>query len=137
MTYLCLIHGANGLIYYCYHDLMRDRLGFDKRWADMLVVGNEVKQLFPALLSAAKPPKLDVRTSRDAVQFATRADDARRRYVLLANPDPKEAATVTVAVPARATLQLLQRGQIKPVTAANGRCEIALEPMSAATLIVK
>jgi hypothetical protein len=116
---------------------MRDSLGFDKRWADMLVVGSEVKQLFPALLSAAKPPKLDVKASRDAVQFTTRADDTGRRYVLLANPDPKEAATVTVGVPARAKLQLLQRGQSKPVTAANGRCEIALEPMSAATLVVK
>jgi hypothetical protein len=137
MTYLCLIHGASGLIYYSYFDLQRDRLGLDKRWADMLVVGNEVKQLFPALLSGAKPPELVVKTSRDAVQFTTRADDARRRYVLLANPDPKEAATVTVVVPARAKLQLLQRGQTKPMTATNGRCEVALEPMSAATLIVK
>ncbi|MBI5818588.1 MAG: hypothetical protein HZA88_06335 [Verrucomicrobia bacterium] len=137
MTYLCLIHGAHGLIYYCYHDLMRDQLGFDKRWADMLVVGNEVKQLFPPLLSAAKPPKFDVRTSRDTVQFATRADDAGLRYILMANPDPKEAATVSIAVSPRSKLQLLQRGQVKPVTAANGRCEIALEPMSAATLIVK
>jgi hypothetical protein len=137
MTYLCLIHGAHGLIYYCYHDLMRDSLGFDKRWADMLVVGNEVKRLFPALLSTAKPPKLEVKPSRDAVQFATRADDAGRRYVLLANPDPKEAATVSVAVPARARLQLLQRGQTKPMTAADDRCEISLEPMSAATLIIQ
>ncbi|MBI5685200.1 MAG: hypothetical protein HZC54_08960 [Verrucomicrobia bacterium] len=137
MTYLCLIHGASGLVYYSYFDLQRDRLGFDKRWADMLVVGNEVKQLFPALLSAVKPPKLDVKPSREAVQVATRADDAGRRYVLLANPDPKEFATVTVGVPARSKLQLLQRGQIKPTTATNGRCEIALEPMSAATLIVK
>ena len=137
MTYLCLIHGAHGLIYYCYHDLMRDRLGFDKRWADMLVVGNEVKQLFPALLSTAKAPQLDVKPGRDTVQFALRADDTGRRYALLANPDPKEAATVSVAVPARARLQLLQRGQSKPMTAANGHREITLEPMSAATLIVR
>jgi hypothetical protein len=137
MTYLCLIHGASGLIYYSYFDLMRDPLGFDKRWADMLVVGNEVKQLFPALLSAAKPPTLDVKPSRDAVQFATRADDAGRRYVLLANPAPKEPATVIVGVTARAKLQLLQRGQTKPASATNGCCEITLEPMSAATLIIK
>jgi hypothetical protein len=137
MTYLCLIHGAHGLIYYCYHDLMRDRLGFDKRWADMLVVGNEVKQLFPALLSTAKTPKLDVTASRDAAQFAVRADDAGRRYVLMANPDAKESVTLSVAVPSRTRLQLLQRGQLKPMTAANGRCEVALDPMSAATLLVK
>ena len=137
MTYLCLIHGAHGLVYYAYFDLQRDRLGFDKRWADMLVVGNEVKQLFPALLSTAKTPKLDVKASRDAVQFATRADDAGRRYVLMANPDPKEPATVSIAVPSRAGLQLLRRGENKPVAAAGGRCEIALEPMSTATLMVK
>ena len=137
MTYLCLIHGAHGLIYYCYHDLMRDRLGFDKRWADMLVVGNEVKQLFPALLSTAKAPQLDVKPGRDTVQFALRADDTGRRYALLANPDPKEAATVSDAEPARARLQLLQRGQSKPMTAANGHCAITLEPLSAATRIVR
>lgn len=137
MTYLCLINGAHGLIYYCYHDLMRDRLGFDKRWADMFVVGNEIKQLFPALLSAAKPPRLDVKAGSAAVEFSVRVDDAGRRYVLLANPDTKQAATVSIAVPPRARLQLLQRAQIKPITAANGRCEIELGPMSAATLIVK
>ncbi len=137
MTYLCLIHGAHGLVYYCYHDLMQDRLGFDKRWADMLIVGNEVKQLFPALLSTAKPPKLEVKPGSDAVQYAVRADDAGGRYVLMANPDPKESATVRVAVSSHARLQLLQRGQARPLKAAKGECEVALEPMSAATLIVK
>jgi hypothetical protein len=137
MTYLCLINGAHGLIYYSYFDLMRDRLGFDKRWADMLVVGNEVKSLFPALLSAAKPSKLDVTTSSEAVQFAIRADDAGNRYVLMANPDAKAAATVRVAVPARSKLQLLQHGEFKPLDAPKrGPCEITLAPMSAATLII-
>ncbi len=138
MTYLCLINGAHGLIYYSYQDLMRDRLGFDKRWADMLVVGNEVKQLFPALLSAAKPPKLDVTTSSEAVQFAIRADDAGSRYVLMANPDGKAAATLRIGVPAKSKLRLLQRGKCKPLDSPRrGPCEIMLGPMSAATLVIK
>jgi hypothetical protein len=137
MTYLCLINGAHGLIYYCYHDLLRDPRGFDARWTDMLVVGNEVKQLFPALLSAAKTPKLDVNASSLVVEFVARADDAGNRYVLMANPDEKQVATVTVAVPRGAKLRLLQRGQIMPLE--NSRfdgCEVVLEPMSAATLII-
>lgn len=138
MTYLCLIHGAHGLIYYSYYDLMRDRLGFDKRWADMLVVGNEVKALFPALLSAAKPPKLDVTASSEAVQFTTRADDTGNRYVLMANPDVKAAATVHISVPAKSKLQLLHRGEIKSLDSPErGPCEITLAPMSAATLVIK
>ncbi len=138
MTYLCLINGAHGLIYYSYFDLMRDRLGFDKRWADMLVVGNEVKALFPALLSAPKPAKLDVTASSEVVQFATRADDAGNRYVLMANPDVKTAATVRVGVPASSKLQLLQRGGFKSLDSPKrGPCEITLVPMSAATLVIK
>lgn len=138
MTYLCLINGAHGLIYYSYYDLMRDRLGFDKRWADMLIVGNEVKALFPALLSVAKPPKLDVTANSEAVQFAIRADDAGNRYVLMANPDGKAAATVSVGVPTRSKLQLLQRGEHRSLDAPKrGPCEIALGPMSAATLVIK
>ncbi|MGH7740933.1 MAG: carbohydrate binding domain-containing protein, partial [Candidatus Eiseniibacteriota bacterium] len=84
MSYLCLIHGANGLIYYSYFDLERDRIGFNNRWADMLVVGREVQQLEPALLSIAKPPNVTVTPGGAAVQWAVRADDRGNTYVLLA-----------------------------------------------------
>ena len=132
MTYLCLIHGAHGLIYYSYFDLQRDRLGFEKRWSDMLVVANEVKQLEPALLSAAPAPKMEVRADQPAVEWAARADDAGNRYVLMANPDPEKAAKVRVRVPAGAVLHLLQNGKMQPLA----RAEVELPPMGAATLVV-
>lgn len=138
MSYLCLINGARGLIYYAYSDLLRDRLGFDARWADMLVVGREVEQLFPALLSTARPPKLKVESDSDAVASALRADDAGNHYVLLANPDPKAGATVRVSVPARAETLLLRNAETQPLPAgaqANLRA-VELPPMGAATLIL-
>lgn len=138
MTYLCLIHGAHGLIYYSYSDLMRDPRGFEKRWADMVVVGDEVKQLFPALLSTAAADGPEVEIAAGAIDFARRADDERRRYVLMANPSPDQPATVRVTVSSGAELQLLRRGERKPLPAPqDGRCHVALPPMGAATLIIE
>lgn len=134
MSYLCLIHGAQGLIYYSYSDLLKDREGEEKRWAIMQVVGGEMKQLFPALLSAAKPPQMDVK--QDAgVETAVRADDSGKCYVLMANPGAK-AASVRVAVPGGAKLELLRRGKIEPAAAAAGECVIKLDPLGAATLLI-
>ena len=136
MTYLCLIHGANGLIYYSYADLLRDKLNaFDRRWADMLVVGREVRQLEPALLSVAAAPALDV-SAPPAVQYAVRQDDAGRTYLLLANPDSLEAATAQVKVPAGRSATLLRDAKLTELAVGNGQLSIELTPMDAATLIL-
>lgn len=139
MTYLCLIHGANGLIYYSYFDLQRDRLGFDRRWADMLVVGNEVKALFPALLSAAPAPKRVVRSDREGVQYSLRADDEGNTYVLMANPDAKASATVRVAVAPGTEARVLSYGRVQPLPGApHARWRaVSLPPLGAATLILQ
>ncbi|HEX3000465.1 MAG TPA: hypothetical protein VHR86_09555, partial [Armatimonadota bacterium] len=136
MSYLCLIHGANGLIYYSYFDLQRDSLGFNRRWAEMLVVGNEMKQLIPALLSTAAAPKLAVQADSKSVEYSQRADDAGKQYVLMANPDNAKAAVVSVKVPAGAQLAQLRHATLETLTARDGQCRVRLAPMSAATLIV-
>ena len=139
MSYLCLIHGANGLIYYSYFDLQRDRAGFANRWADMLVVGREIQQLEPALLSIAKPPSLTVTPSGGQVQYAMRADDQGNSYVMLANSDATLGASVRVTLPANATAQVLHRAELHPgpQLAPGNVCVLALGPMDAATLIVR
>ena len=137
MTYLCLIHGAHGLIYYNYADLLRDpKFGFDQRWADLLQVGQEVRQLEPALLSAAPPPKLEIEAP-DTVHYALRSDESGRHYVLLANP-AATPASVRVAVPKRAALRLLEYGAARPFERGDtvGGCELTVPPMGALTLMV-
>jgi hypothetical protein len=139
MTYLCLIHGAQGLMYYSYNDLERDRLGFDRRWADMLVVGREVKQLEPALLSAAARPKLTVTLSSASAQFAMRADDQGNSYVLLANPDSTHGASARLTVPVGAAVQVLHHAELSPgpPLSTGNECEVSLTPMDAATVIIQ
>jgi hypothetical protein len=138
MTYLALIHGAHGLMYYSYDDLERDRSGFDRRWADLLVVGREVQKLEPALLSIAAPPELAVTISGAAAQFAVRADDQGNTYVLLANPDSTQGASARITVPAGAVAQVLHHAELRagPPLAAGDQCTVSLAPMDAATVII-
>jgi hypothetical protein len=51
MTYLGLIHGAKGLIYYCYYDL-RVLPQYKEMWSWMKSIAGEVRTLTPTLLSA-------------------------------------------------------------------------------------
>ena len=139
MTYLCLIHGAHGLIYYSYADLLRDpKVGFHQRWADLVKVAQEVKQLEPALLSAAPPPRMEIQAP-DYVHSAVRADDAGRAYVLLANPDSASAANVRVTVPKGARLRILDQGEERLLERpdSQGECPLTVPPMGAMTLVVK
>jgi hypothetical protein len=136
MTYLALIEGANGLVFYNYSDLVRDPHGFDKRWPDVLLLGAEVKRLTPALLSTRKPPPLSVNAAGGAVRSAVRTDDAGNVYVLLANADKAKEATVTLAVPEHAHVRILKRGTEEESHAAGSPLVVTLPPLSAQTIVV-
>jgi hypothetical protein len=96
MTYLALVNGAKGLIYYSFFDLQHDRLGFDARWKDVSRLGEEVRSLMPALLAADAPPP-EVQVSGGPAWAAFR--DGKRLWVLVTNPE-KLPATMRLAVPA-------------------------------------
>lgn len=133
MTYLCLIHGADGLVYYCYHDLLRDPASFEKNWADMSEVGREVRLLEPALVSARGTPPFQIQTDAAAVQWAARSDDSGKAFIMMANPDPVHAAKVRAPIPPGSVARLL-RGE-SPIAASSG--EVDLPPMGAATLVIE
>lgn len=132
MTYLCLINGADGLIYYCYHDLLRDPASFEKNWADMSAVGREVRLLEPALVSVAVAQTPEVGADSDAVQWCARADNLGRTYIMVANPDAGKPAKVRVAIPDGEQAKLIRGDRSAP--AAGG--EVSLSPMDAATLVI-
>lgn len=136
MSYLCLIHGAHGLIFYSYPDLLRDRLGFAPRWADMAVIGREMNLLVPAFLSAKPAPQRQVRTASGQIHFAQRTDETGRDYVLLANPSTAPAV-VDVAVSAGEKPLQITHGELRPTAPAPaGLCSLTLAPMSATTLVL-
>ncbi|MFQ6096980.1 MAG: hypothetical protein ACE5O2_04575 [Armatimonadota bacterium] len=70
MAFLCIVHGAKGLIFYSFQDLKRDPLGFDKRWADVRRVADDVAQVVPIILSTERRPKLRITRGADGVHAA-------------------------------------------------------------------
>ena len=65
MTWQCIAEGANGIVYFKYGDLHRNEFGdssFEKRWADVVAIAQEVKNFMPVLLSDERAPEVTVLT---------------------------------------------------------------------------
>ena len=63
MTWQCIAGGANGIVYFKYGDLLKNKHGdstFESRWADVTAVAQEVKDFEPWLLSDEEPPQIKV-----------------------------------------------------------------------------
>ena len=139
MSYLSLIEGARGMIYYSYFDLQRDSMGFDKRWADVMVMGKEIEKLIPAALSLEKPERLGVDCNKDInVKYALKADDNKNTYVLLANVNKTKATVIKVSIPAGRRVEILRHANLSDVTSdvKSGKLTITLPPTQAASVIV-
>ena len=69
MTWQGIAGGANGLIYYSYTYLMKSpTTSFEKGFADVCAVAQEVRDFVPILLSDGMPPSFKVRDDRLAVR---------------------------------------------------------------------
>ncbi len=82
MTYLALVHGAKGIIYWCFYN-MSYLPDFAERWHFMKLIGAEVKELFPVLLS---PQEISISTepANEAIHRLTKVTDGGR-YLLAVN----------------------------------------------------
>lgn len=130
MTYQALIEGAKGLIYYTFHQLQRDPLGFDARWQDMARVGREVRALEPALLSVDRAPEgLAVRGAR-WVAFR----DGKRVWVLVTNPEP-DPVEMRMDLPPGVDAVETMTGDAVPVS--GGTVTRPLGPLACETYIVE
>jgi hypothetical protein len=89
MAYQCLVHGANGLIFYSFFDLKRDPLGFESRWADVKNLGAEIKSLIPVLLSADEPPKVQLSSGVRQIHFSAKRHGGKL-YILAVNASREE-----------------------------------------------
>jgi hypothetical protein len=138
MSYLCLIEGAKGMIYYSYFDLQRDIFGFDKRWKDVMVMGNEIEKLIPAVMSIKKPMNLIVQTSTPDIRHRVFADDNASNYMLLANTHKTRGGVVTVSIPKDYKVQILKHAEITSATAnvINGKLIVPMGPLGSTTVIL-
>jgi hypothetical protein len=88
MTYLALVEGARGILYWCLYNLdyLPDRA---ERWADAVGVAREVETLFPALLAPEGETVETVAASDSAIRAIRRRDEGEGRvYVIAVNASP-------------------------------------------------
>jgi len=96
MTYLALVHRANGIIYWCYYN-MSYLPDFVERWHFMKRIGAEVKELFPVLLSPEEMP-VSIEPENDAIHCLMKVCDGKR-YLLAVNAS-REPHRPSFGVPA-------------------------------------
>lgn len=84
MSYLGLIHGARGLIYYSFFDLKRTANG-DAHWEVLKKVSEEMQRIKPIVLGIDVPHGRSVSASDDRIHVLTREVDGDL-FVLAANP---------------------------------------------------
>lgn len=99
MLWQFIADGSNGLIGYSFHWMHNEKrksfADFDRDWAKLCKVVNEVKKMVPVILSVDPTPPLKVSTS-DAVCRAWAKDGLL--YVVVCNAVPKTIeATVSIA----------------------------------------
>lgn len=66
MSWMSIAAGANGLIYYSFFDLfkMQHKDPFEKRWADICAVAEEIQRYIPLILSVEPVPSYSVTGSK-------------------------------------------------------------------------
>lgn len=128
MTYLAIIEGARGLVYYSFSNLAKDRLGFDARWKDVSRVAGEMRDLAPAILAVDPPPAgLAVTGPR---WMAT--CEGRRAWVFVTNPDAQPVA-MRLTVPAGASVRT--HGG-RAVTVRDGAAQEDLPPLGCEAYVI-
>ncbi len=82
MTYLALVHHAKGLIYWCFYN-MSYLPDFVERWRLTKVIGGEVKELFPVLLSPDEAT-VSLEQENTAIHCLMKVHDGKR-YLFAVN----------------------------------------------------
>ena len=106
MTWQCITEGADGIVFYSWFDLWKDKARpFAQRWPEVRRVAEEVKRMIPVLLSVEAAPELKV-DAPPAVHWTVRKRRASV-YLFMVNDAPRQAAaTVRFATrPRRVTRQ--------------------------------
>ncbi len=94
MTWQCITEGADGLVYYSWMDLHRDKsVPFEERWEEIKRVAEEVKSFAPALLSIEPRPEVAVEAP-EAIHWTLRSYEGKV-YLFIVN-DAEEPAAATV-----------------------------------------
>ncbi len=134
MTYLGLIHGAKGLIYYCYYDL-RVLPQYREMWAWMKSIAAEVKMLTPAIMSTDAAGTWSLAPKESPVQ-ANLFRQGSTLYLLAANPE-KTACRVDFDLGRGAAKTVEVLFESRQLAARNGRFADEFQPLAVHVYVLK
>jgi hypothetical protein len=69
MSYLAVNHGAKGLVYYSYFDIIRNDADYATRWPQIKEIASEVDQLRSVFLSTSQTSDNDVTCNNGDIDF--------------------------------------------------------------------
>jgi hypothetical protein len=139
MIYLALIHRAQGLVCYSYHDLFKDvpagkqvpQEVFERRWTEVTDALRDIREILPFLLDGEETAA-DL-TSRVRYRVLRLKDKA---CVIFVNTDPKDMAAALIPLPCGTTARKLRSGLVVPIL--GGKLSMAiLPPLGAAVYVVE
>ncbi len=92
MTYLSLVHGAKGLIYYCYYD-MRALPQYNEMWEGMKKIAGEVRTLSSVLLEGDYIGTVEISTKNTPLHFIVKRYQGRYYMITVNSVNKSIAAT--------------------------------------------
>jgi hypothetical protein len=127
MTYLGLIHGAKGLIYWCYYN-MRVLPQYQEMWDWMKSIGEEVKELSPVLLTADDLGSIAVSPDTRDLHTLLKRDGAN--YYLLAANAGSASCSVDFQAPIAAAAQVKVKFENRTLNAHKNGFSDTLAPLA-------
>jgi len=108
MAWQCIAGGANGLIFYSWFDLwkMNDKDPFDRRWAEVTAMAQEIRQRFPVLLLPGPAPAVTVAAPADVGWRLWGAGKEIHILAVNSGTAPVEALVTLPGVPAAVECEL-------------------------------
>lgn len=127
MSWQMIAAGANGLIYYAFHQMRRHSQGdFDRQWADLRSVVWEIRRYERILLAGSPPPPFFCKTPAEKLPIRIFAE-GRKIWVLLAEASG-EPATAEVQMPGVTMSVKGIVGDVFGCSAAKDRLTVGLPP---------
>ena len=117
MSYLGLIHGAKGLIYYAYYDIKKAP-DPKERWDLMVKIATEIKEQVPIILS--QDSRKTVTVSPDGKVHSMVKEHGGKLYIFAANPTPDSLTASFAFREPLSTLKLVS-GEKKVTLSGDGR----------------
>jgi hypothetical protein len=126
MAWQCIAEGANGLLFYSWFDIRRDKTTpFDEHWPKVKSIAAEIKDLVPALLSVEPAPAI-TSAANESVCWRAQQLDATTYLIVVNATEQGTSAQFTLP---KAPESVVMHGTGEKVTGIAQTLDVALAPL--------